>query len=62
MPLETGYYLIQNRDKYLGASEEESLVPRRVIILPDGVEAPKWKVEKVGDNRYTITIDSARTR
>ncbi|ESK87051.1 serine protease inhibitor [Moniliophthora roreri MCA 2997] len=62
MPLETGYYLIQNQGKFLGASTEEPLVPRRIIVLPGGVEAPKFFVEKFGENRYAITIDNARTR
>ncbi|ESK81379.1 serine protease inhibitor [Moniliophthora roreri MCA 2997] len=62
MPLENGSYFIQNREKYLAATDEEPLLPRRVIVLPDGVKPPKWNVKKVGDDQYTITIDEARTR
>ncbi|ESK81380.1 hypothetical protein Moror_3720 [Moniliophthora roreri MCA 2997] len=61
MPLETGYYFIQNRKKYLGHSDEEPLLPQRVIVLPGGVEAPKWFVEKVDDNLYIIKIDDHPT-
>uniref|UniRef100_A0A0W0FIH7 Serine protease inhibitor n=1 Tax=Moniliophthora roreri TaxID=221103 RepID=A0A0W0FIH7_MONRR len=62
MPLKTGYYYIQNREQYLGHSDEEPVIPQRVIVLPGGVQAPKWYVEEVGDGQYTITIDKARTR
>ncbi|ESK87036.1 serine protease inhibitor [Moniliophthora roreri MCA 2997] len=63
MPLKTGYYYIQNRKQYLAAPEEVEIIPRRVIVLPGGAqETPKWYVEGKGDNKYTITIDKARTR
>ncbi|ESK87035.1 serine protease inhibitor [Moniliophthora roreri MCA 2997] len=63
MPLETGPYLIQNRGRFLDHSTEGPLIPERVIVLPETIGGPKWFVEKVGVNRYTIKSDNGgRTR
>ncbi|KAI3619841.1 serine protease inhibitor [Moniliophthora roreri] len=62
MPLKTGTYFIQNRRNFLGHSEDKPPAPQRVITLPGGVLAPKWFVEQVGEDLYTIKTDEGRTR
>ncbi|ESK86407.1 serine protease inhibitor [Moniliophthora roreri MCA 2997] len=57
MSLEPGHYYIQNRKKYIGHSDEKPPAPQRVIVLPDGVRAPKWLVEKAGNDRYIIKVE-----
>ncbi|EEB95186.1 hypothetical protein MPER_05886 [Moniliophthora perniciosa FA553] len=58
MSIEPGYYYIQNREQYVGHSDE-STGPQRVIVLPEGVKAPKWKVDRVEGDRYTIQVEES---
>ncbi|ESK87050.1 serine protease inhibitor [Moniliophthora roreri MCA 2997] len=57
MSLENGVYYIQNRKQYIGNSGEEPPNAQRVIVLPDGVQAPKWFVQKLGDDVYIIRVE-----
>ncbi|KAK7027239.1 hypothetical protein VNI00_015328 [Paramarasmius palmivorus] len=65
MSLKSGLYTIRCKatDNYIGRSENEdkSLNPKRVINLPEGVEAPKWQVEHVGGGKYILSINDALT-
>ncbi|KAF8642476.1 hypothetical protein AX16_009477 [Volvariella volvacea WC 439] len=51
MALTSGRYLIKNRDNYVGRAlrEDMSLLPKAVLLLPEGVEAPVWEVEVLED-------------
>ncbi|KAI3609344.1 hypothetical protein WG66_010624 [Moniliophthora roreri] len=57
MSLKPGLYYIQNRRRYIGSSGEEPPNAQRVIVLPDGVRAPRWLVEKLDDDRYIIKVE-----
>ncbi len=60
MALESGIYIISSRasETYIGRSETEdkSLLPKRIIVLPKGVEAPRFLVEKspISEGCYII--------
>jgi len=34
--------------------EDRSLLPKRVMLLNEGTEAPKWNIENHGNNKYTM--------
>ncbi|KAF8645996.1 hypothetical protein AX16_007422 [Volvariella volvacea WC 439] len=63
MSLETGRYIIQNGDRGVGrnSTEDRSLLPKRVIVLPPGVRDPDWVIEKVGSDSYIIKARGAPT-
>lgn len=50
MTLETGIYIIscKGTESYIGRNkiEDRSLLPKRIISLPTGVEAPRFFVER----------------
>ncbi|KAI0070849.1 hypothetical protein K474DRAFT_1712957 [Panus rudis PR-1116 ss-1] len=66
MTLEDGIYIIQNQREgkpSVGRDEREdkSLLPKKVITLPEGVLAPRWEVKKVDENKYRLSVRGAPT-
>ncbi|ESK88390.1 hypothetical protein Moror_14759 [Moniliophthora roreri MCA 2997] len=59
MPLKSGLYYIQNHGEYIGHSDEKSPIPQHIIVLPGGVQAPKWLIENIDldNNHYIIRIE-----
>jgi len=64
MSLKPGRYIIQLAEsgRYIGRDlrEDRSLRPKQVSLLPPGVEAPIWDVEKAGDG-YIIKANGDPT-
>ncbi|KAF8882960.1 hypothetical protein BD779DRAFT_1626449 [Infundibulicybe gibba] len=65
--LESGLYLISSRqdEVYVGRHfvEDLSLLPKRILSLPHGVQAPRvsWIVEKLPNGRYRLRAGGAPT-
>ncbi|KAF8882226.1 hypothetical protein BD779DRAFT_1648139 [Infundibulicybe gibba] len=63
--LETGMYIINSKQDgaYVGRNfiEDHSLLPKAVISLPHGVQAPHWVVEKLPNGRYRLKVGGAPT-
>ncbi|KJA18990.1 hypothetical protein HYPSUDRAFT_190357 [Hypholoma sublateritium FD-334 SS-4] len=64
MTLKSGTYIISSKseDSYVGRNsvEDKSLHPKRVVVLPQGIEAPKvrhlWEIEALPDEIYILRI------
>ncbi|KDQ15370.1 hypothetical protein BOTBODRAFT_65452 [Botryobasidium botryosum FD-172 SS1] len=60
MTLETGEYTIQylKTRQYIGRkfAEDKSLNPKQVVSVPQDAQAPKWRVEKLDNDRYRLSI------
>ncbi|KAF8657092.1 hypothetical protein AX16_002279 [Volvariella volvacea WC 439] len=64
MPLTSGIYTIKNQDKPVGRYfvEDLSLLPKRVLLLPDRIpEIPRWIVEDKGNKSYILRALGAPT-
>ncbi|KAK7047234.1 hypothetical protein VNI00_006900 [Paramarasmius palmivorus] len=63
MSLESGLYIIKNQGKYIGRNlaEDMSLLPKRIVTLPESVQAPRWEVEKKDDNKYILKCQKDAT-
>lgn len=65
MSLESGIYIIQSKSQggYVGrnSTEDRSLLPKKVVILPQGVEAPKWEIEKLDNGKYAFKTGGSHT-
>ncbi|KAH7927791.1 hypothetical protein BV22DRAFT_1127107 [Leucogyrophana mollusca] len=65
--LEAGLYMITSPCLHGGSfigrdlNEDRSLGPKKVVVLPVGVEAPKWIVEPMGKGRYKLKVGGAIT-
>ncbi|KAH7908866.1 hypothetical protein BJ138DRAFT_305952 [Hygrophoropsis aurantiaca] len=65
--LEPGLYMITSLclpgGSFIGRDvhEDLSLRPKRVIVLPQGVQAPRWIVESLGKGRYRLKVGGAPT-
>ncbi|KDR79612.1 hypothetical protein GALMADRAFT_63312 [Galerina marginata CBS 339.88] len=67
--MDSGLYIITSKMEEFpvgrNAAEDLSLNPKKVIILPKGIEAPRWILQKVSDDtfimkaggNYTANID-----
>ncbi|KAF8657106.1 hypothetical protein AX16_002293 [Volvariella volvacea WC 439] len=62
MTLSNGLYLIKNGAYFVGRSpaEDLSLRPKRILLLPEGVTAPRWEVESTGEH-YILKAQGAPT-
>jgi len=65
MSLESGIYIISNKfdNAFVGRLryEDKSLLPKKVVTLPAGIEAPQWNIEALPNNRYKLSIRGAPT-
>ncbi|KAH7914247.1 hypothetical protein BJ138DRAFT_434388 [Hygrophoropsis aurantiaca] len=65
--LESGLYMVTSPclpgGSFVGRDvrEDFSLRPKKVIVLPQGVQAPRWIVESLGKGRYRLKVGGAPT-
>ncbi|KAH7927792.1 hypothetical protein BV22DRAFT_1127108 [Leucogyrophana mollusca] len=65
--LQSGLYIVTSPalkpGSFIGRDlvEDHSLLPKRVVILPPGVMAPRWIVESLGKGRYKLKVMGAPT-
>ncbi|KAJ2912555.1 hypothetical protein MD484_g7852, partial [Candolleomyces efflorescens] len=57
MSLETGKYIITNKMTNGGVGPHGDGPVTKVVLLPDGVKAPSWKLTKIEGSCYEITQD-----
>ncbi|KAF3929099.1 hypothetical protein ABW20_dc0107213 [Dactylellina cionopaga] len=66
MSIETGRYIIDPKDKKLGwvgrhFIEDRSLLPKKILTLPEGVQPPQWILEKLPSGNYIFRANDATT-
>ncbi|KAG9010626.1 hypothetical protein FRB93_003894 [Tulasnella sp. JGI-2019a] len=66
MSIETGMYLISSKvnNHSIGRYpvEDRTMLPKRVMVLPQGIQAPHWIIEKKeGTDTYTMKAGHAAT-
>jgi hypothetical protein len=65
MSLGSGIYIISNKldNAFVGRFpiEDRSLLPKKVVTLPAGFEAPQWDIEALSGNRYKLSTQRAPT-
>ncbi|KAG8996129.1 hypothetical protein FRB94_008554 [Tulasnella sp. JGI-2019a] len=63
MSIESGLYIVVNKANGHNIGrypvEDRSLLPKRVMVLPQGVQAPMWIIEKKPDSNYTMKAGGA---
>ncbi|KDR77726.1 hypothetical protein GALMADRAFT_65624, partial [Galerina marginata CBS 339.88] len=63
--MDTGIYIITSKvDEFpvgRNAAEDLSRDPKKVVILPKGIEAPKWILQKVSDDTFIMKAGSNYT-
>ncbi|KAF8643025.1 hypothetical protein AX16_009269 [Volvariella volvacea WC 439] len=62
MTLPSGMYIIRNGRHTVGRNhtEDASLLPKGVVLLPEGIQTPKWVVDNRGDG-YILKADGDPT-